>query len=93
MLLDVPVSYFFEGLRKSPDGDVVPARVDALSLELAKTRDGRTVAAMFPRIVDREVRSAVAGLVRAMAGPSGIAEAPATGLRKATEAGSRLPVP
>jgi transcriptional regulator with XRE-family HTH domain len=73
VLLDVPVSYFFDGLRQSPEGGIAPARVDALSLELARTRDGRTVAAMFPRIGDRDVRSAIAGLVRAMA-TSGVAE-------------------
>lgn len=67
VLLDMPVSYFFDGLRQSREGEVAPARVDALSLELARTRDGRTVAAMFPRIGDRDVRSAIAGLVRAMA--------------------------
>ena len=69
VLLDAPVAYFFEGLRQSPEGEIAPARVEALSLELARTRDGRTVAAMFPRIGDRDVRSAIAGLVRAMATP------------------------
>ena len=69
VLLDAPVAYFFEGLRQSPEGEIAPARVESLSLELARTRDGRTVAAMFPRIGDRDVRSAIAGLVRAMATP------------------------
>ena len=90
VLLDVPVSYFFEGLRQSPDGEIASARVDNLSLELARTRDGRTVAAMFPRINDRDVRSAIAGLVRAMATVEHGSECEAADFRAESEADSLL---
>jgi len=72
LALDVPISYFFEGLPAASGRRYeVPPAVSS-SLELAKTRHGRTLALLFPRIAHRGSQRAIVELVRAMVkdGPS-----------------------
>ena len=64
-VLGVPVSYFFEeippGLGQPDDAQEV------LSLGLAQTQYGRSVAAWFPRIADLDVQRVIADLIQAAA--------------------------
>jgi transcriptional regulator with XRE-family HTH domain len=64
--LDVPVGYFFDGL-PSPSGKrVEPPAHEQSSRDLAKTRYGRVLADLFPRILHRGARRAIVELIRAM---------------------------
>ena len=64
--LDVPVSYFFDGLPLPQAKRVEPAPAERSSLELSKTSYGRTLAELFPQISHRGSQRALVELVRAM---------------------------
>lgn len=68
LALDTSVAYFFDGL-PLPTGkrlDSGPGEIP--SLELAKTRHGRALASLFPRITHRGSQRAIVELVKAIAG-------------------------
>ncbi len=69
LALDVPIEHFFEGLPLAPArrGEALPSALP--SLELSKTRHGRELAVLFPRIAHRGSQRALVELVRAMAEP------------------------
>lgn len=64
--LDVPTSHFFDGLPLPTSKRVEPTPSERPILELAKTRYGRTLAELFPRILHRGSQRAIVELVRAM---------------------------
>ena len=64
--LEMPVSYFFDGLPLPPAKRMEPAPLERSSLEFAKTRHGRMLAELFPRILHRGSQRAIVELVRAM---------------------------
>jgi transcriptional regulator with XRE-family HTH domain len=68
--LDVPMSYFFDGLPLPATSSkrIEPGPAEASSIELAKTQHGRELALLFPRVTHRGCRRAIVELVRAMAG-------------------------
>jgi transcriptional regulator with XRE-family HTH domain len=63
VILGVPVSYFFEEIAAAPADEAG----EALTLGLAQSRYGRTVAAWFPRIADLDVQRVIADLIQAAA--------------------------
>lgn len=66
--LEVPISHFFEGL-PAPSGKRVEAGAAQMSTrEMARTRNGRELASLFPRIAHRGSQRAIVELVRAMVG-------------------------
>jgi transcriptional regulator with XRE-family HTH domain len=66
--LEAPVGYFFEGLPEAPTKRVAATPQEQSSLDLGKTRYGRVLADLFPRITHRGTRRAIVELVRAMVG-------------------------
>jgi transcriptional regulator with XRE-family HTH domain len=64
--LDVPIDYFFDGLPlpSARRGDM--SKIPVPSLDLTKTRHGRTLAVLFPRITHRGSQRAIVELVRAI---------------------------
>ncbi|HWA88895.1 MAG TPA: helix-turn-helix transcriptional regulator [Rhizomicrobium sp.] len=68
--LETPVGYFFDGLPLTTTKRGEPVAVQIPSLELSKTRHGRTLATLFPRIPHRGSQRAIVELVRAMVGGS-----------------------
>jgi transcriptional regulator with XRE-family HTH domain len=66
--LDVPVGYFFDGLPTTSGKRVEPPAQEQSSFDLAKTRYGRALADLFPRIAHRGTRRAIVELIRAMVG-------------------------
>jgi transcriptional regulator with XRE-family HTH domain len=66
--LEVPVAYFFDGLPMTSGKRVEPLPQEQSSLDLGKTRYGRALADLFPRITHRGTRRAIVELVRAMVG-------------------------
>jgi len=72
MALDTPVSFFFDGLAAPRSGRLTATEVEASPLDLARTRHGRDLALLFPRIQDRSARRAIVELVRAMVLEAGI---------------------
>lgn len=66
--LEVPVGEFFDGL-PIPSGKRADVTVQVPSLDLTKTRHGRTLAALFPRIAHRGSQRAIVELVRALVEP------------------------
>jgi transcriptional regulator with XRE-family HTH domain len=71
--LQVPVSFFFEGLPDpvSHESDETAAAADRLVTDFLNTAEGLELAAMFPRIGRGRVRRQVLDLVRAMADEAG----------------------
>jgi transcriptional regulator with XRE-family HTH domain len=67
--LEVPIDFFFVGLPLTTSGKraEIPAH-EQPALDLARTRYGRELAALFPRITHRGTRRAVVELLRAMVG-------------------------
>jgi transcriptional regulator with XRE-family HTH domain len=66
--LEVPIDYFYSGLPlTSGKRAEIPAH-EQPALDLARTRYGREIAALFPRITHRGTRRAVVELLRAMVG-------------------------
>jgi len=72
LALDIPVSFFFEGLTMPRPGKHAAIEVQNSPLELARTRHGRDLALLFPQIQDRSARRAIVELVRAMVTEAGI---------------------
>jgi transcriptional regulator with XRE-family HTH domain len=66
LTLDVSVAYFFDGLSMPAARRMEPSPQERSSLELAKTRYGRELADLFPRITHLGTRRAIVELVRAM---------------------------
>jgi transcriptional regulator with XRE-family HTH domain len=66
-LLDVQVSFFFEGLPKGKLGDNNPMREVTKFLA---TTDGLSLVAAFTRISGRGLRRSVVALVQELAGPA-----------------------
>lgn len=64
VILAVPVSYFFEEIPGRAPADEAG---EALTLGLAQSQYGRTVAAWFPRIADHDVQRVIADLIQAAA--------------------------
>jgi transcriptional regulator with XRE-family HTH domain len=64
--LEVPLSYFYDGLPLPTAKRMEPAPSERLTLELAKTRYGRALAELFPQISHRGSQRAIVELVRAM---------------------------
>jgi transcriptional regulator with XRE-family HTH domain len=64
--LDVPVSYFFDGLPLPLAKRMEAAPSERSTLELAKTRYGRMLAELFPLIPHRGSQRAIVELVKAM---------------------------
>jgi transcriptional regulator with XRE-family HTH domain len=71
--LQVPVSFFFEGLADpvTHASDETAAAADRLLTDFLNTAEGLELAAMFPRIGRGRVRRQVLDLVRAMADEGG----------------------
>ena len=65
--LDVPVSWFFDGLAPASAKRIDPAPKDRSGLDLVKTSYGRALAELFPLIPHRHGQRAIVELVRAMA--------------------------
>jgi len=72
--LQVPVSFFFEGLADpvTDQNDEAAAAADRLVTGFLNTAEGLELAAMFPRIGRGRVRRQVLDLVRAMADEEGL---------------------
>lgn len=68
LVLQVPCGYFFEGLPVAGSRKLEMPAPEGSPLELAKTRHGRTLALLFPRILHRGTQRAIVELVRAMVG-------------------------
>ncbi|MBV8977222.1 MAG: helix-turn-helix transcriptional regulator [Alphaproteobacteria bacterium] len=66
LALEAPVSFFFDGLSQPKSGRLGALAVESSPLELARTRHGRDIALLFPRIQQRAARRAIVELVRAM---------------------------
>ena len=66
--LEAPVAYFFDGLPETSAKRMVTSPQERSSLDLARTRYGRDLADLFPRITHRGTRRAIVELVRAMVG-------------------------
>lgn len=67
--LGAPLTAFFDGLAPTDEdagGPISPAPLDALH-RLTETRDGQSVAELFPKIPSPRLRRAIADLVRALA--------------------------
>lgn len=67
--LEMPVGEFFAGLPVPSGKRIDPATVHVPSLDLTKTRHGRLLAALFPRIAHRGSQRAIVELVRALVEP------------------------
>ncbi|MBV9991604.1 MAG: helix-turn-helix transcriptional regulator [Alphaproteobacteria bacterium] len=66
--LEAPISYFFEGLPVPSGKRLQPSAGQMSTREMAKTRNGREMASLFPRIAHRGSQRAIVELVRAMVG-------------------------
>ena len=66
-VMDVPITYFYDGLPSPSGKSIAPTSAVAMSMELAKTRHGRTIALCFPRISGRGAQRAIAELIQTMA--------------------------
>ena len=63
-VMEVPVSYFFEGLEDT-DGGIEDGFAQRMT-EFVSTPEGLELASLFPRLADRRLRRRVVDLVRAM---------------------------
>lgn len=70
MALEMPVGEFFEGLPVPSGKRADAASFQVPSLDLTRSRHGRTLAALFPRIPHRGSQRAIVELVRALVEPS-----------------------
>lgn len=75
--LQVPVSYFFDGLADpvTQEADAVGAAAERIVTDFLNTPEGLELAAIFPKIGRGRVRRQVLDLVRAMADEAGQKEA------------------
>jgi len=64
-LLQSPVSYFFEGLDETSQGDVDDGFAQRMT-QFVATPEGLELAGLFPRLNDRRLRRRVVDLVKAM---------------------------
>ena len=66
--LEAPITYFFEGLPAPSGRRIEPSAGQTSARAMARTRNGRELASLFPRIVHRGTQRAILELVRAMVG-------------------------
>ena len=71
--LQVPVSYFFDGLADpvTDEGDTVGEAANRVITDFLNTPEGLELAAMFPKVGKGRVRRQILDLVRAMADDEG----------------------
>lgn len=66
--LETPIADFFDGLPIPTARRVEPSAAQTTTRDLARTRSGRELATLFPRINHRGTQRAILELVRAMVG-------------------------
>ena len=66
--LDTPIDHFFDGLPMPSGRRIEPSASETSTRALSKSRNGRELANLFPRIAHRGTQRAILELVRAMVG-------------------------